>query len=380
MKKSYLLTPGPTPVPEEVLRVMAEPIIHHRTPEYRKIFKEVINSLEAVFKTRNGILTFTSSGTGAMEACVSNLLSPGERAIVVKGGKFGERWLEICRAYNIDVIGIDVEWGQPVNPNLIGEELNDSAKGPIKVVFATLCETSTGVIHDIEAIAKMVGKHEAVLVVDAISGLAADNLETDNWGVDVVVVGSQKGLMAPPGLAFVSVSPKAWKMIDGVKSPRYYFDFKKAREGLEKFESPFTPAINLMIALRESLNLINREGINNVLAKNKTLADGVRAAMKALGLELFAPTAPANALTAVKVPEGIDGGKLVKLLSEKHSVTVAGGQAHLKGKVFRIAHMGHITEEDLIVGISALEKVLAELGHKFESGAGVKAAKLAFSK
>lgn len=380
MKKNYLLTPGPTPVPEEALRAMAEPIIHHRTPEYRKVFREVIASLRIVFKTKNDILTFTSSGTGAMEACVANLLSPGEKALVVKGGKFGERWEEICRAYNVDVVVVDVEWGEPLNPNLIGEELSESAGGPIKAVFTTLCETSTGVIHDIETIAKLVGKHKAILVVDAISGLAADNLETDNWGVDVVVVGSQKGLMVPPGLAFISVSPKAWKMIDESKSPRYYFDFKKARKGLEKFESPFTPAINLMIALRESLRLINGEGIDNVLAKNKTLAEGVRGAMKALGLELFAPTAPSNAVTAVKVPEGIDGQKLVKLLSEKHGITVAGGQAHLKGKIFRIAHMGHITEEDLLFGISSLEKVLAELDHKFEPGAGVKAAKVAFAK
>jgi len=378
MKREYLLTPGPTPVPEEAYLAMSRPIIHHRTSQYRKIFEEVTTSLKDVFKTKNDILTFTSSGTGAMEACVANLLSPGEKAIVVKGGKFGERWEEICQAYNIGTTCIDVKWGEPVNPNLIGEELAE-AGGGIGAVFTTLCETSTGVVNDIESIGRIVKRYEAVFVVDAISGLGADNLETDNWAVDVVVAASQKGLMTPPGLAFVSVSPKAWERVERSKFPRYYFDFRKAREGLEKFDSPFTPAVTLMIGLGETLKLINGEGIDNVLARTRRIARGVREAVKALGLELFAPAAPANAVTAVKVPEGIDGQALVKLMKDKYGVTIAGGQAQLKGKIIRVAHMGHITDSDLLAGISALEKALDEFGYKVRTGAGVEAAKEIFT-
>lgn len=380
LKKENLLTPGPTPVPQATLEAMARPIIHHRTPQYQKIFEEVTASLKGIFKTKNDILTFTCSGTGAMEASVSNLLSPGDRAIVVKGGKFGERWEEICRVYGIGVEAIDVAWGEPLNPNLINEELIEKGE-EIGAVFTTLCETSTGVVNDIEAIGRIVARYNAVLVVDAISGLGADDLQTDKWSVDVVVVGSQKGLMVPPGLAFVSVSPKAWERIEASRSPRYYFDFRKARKALEKFDSPFTPAVNLMVGLRESLRIIDAEGIDGVIAKNKRLAEGVRAAMKALGLELYAPTAPANAVTSVKVPDGIDGQKLVKLLRDKYGVAVAGGQAQLKGKIFRIAHMGHIGADDLVAGISALEKALVELGYnRFELATGVKAAKEVFKR
>ncbi len=377
MRKEYLLTPGPTPVPPAALEAMARPIIHHRTSGYQKIFQEVTELLKYVFKTKNDVLTFTSSGTGAMEAAVVNLMSSRDKALVVRGGKFGERFAEICQAYGIETENIDVKWGEAVNPNLIAETLDRNED--VSAVFVTLCETSTGVVNDIEAIAKIVKRRKAVLVVDAISGLAGDNLETDKWGVDIVVGASQKGLMIPPGLAFVSVSKKAWEKIEKSTLPRYYFDFSRTKKSLEKFNSPFTPAISLMIALRQVLNLIREQGIDRILASNKRLARGVRAAVKSLRLELLAPGSPADTVTAVKVPEGVDGLALVKILREKHGITIAGGQASLKGKIFRIAHIGSITDFDLITGISGLEMVLGELGYRFKLGAGVVAAEEIFS-
>ncbi|MEA3560356.1 MAG: alanine--glyoxylate aminotransferase family protein [Candidatus Omnitrophota bacterium] len=377
MKKEYLLTPGPTPVPPQAREVMAREIIHHRTSGYRKIFQQVSELLKLVFKTKNDILTFTSSGTGAMEAAVVNLLSPGDKAIVVRGGKFGERFEEICRAYNITAINIDVEWGKAVNPDLIAGALDSDKQ--ISAVFTTLCETSTGVVNDIQAIGSIARKYKAILVVDAISGLCADNLQTDEWGVDIAIAASQKGLMTPPGLAFISVSPKARERIEKSRLPRYYFDFKKAKKALEKFDSPFTPAISLMLALKEALELIKAEGIDNVLARHKRLSRAVKAAIKSLGLQMLAPDAPANTVTAVKVPEGIDGLQLVKIIREKYGVTIAGGQGKLKGKIIRIAHLGYMAEFDLIIGISALEMALAELGYKVKLGSGLAAAEEIFS-
>ena len=377
MRKEYLLTPGPTPVPPAALEAMARPIIHHRTSGYQKIFQEVTELLKYVFKTKNDVLTFTSSGTGAMEAAVVNVMSSGDKALVVRGGKFGERFAEICQAYGIETENIDVKWGEAVNPNLIAEILDRNED--ISAVFTTLCETSTGVVNDVEAIAKIVKRRKAVLVVDAISGLAGDNLETDKWGVDIVVGASQKGLMIPPGLAFVSVSKKAWEKIEKSTLPRYYFDFSRTKKSLEKSNSPFTPAISLMLALRQVLKLIRQQGIDRILANNKRLARGVRSAVKSLGLELLAPGSPADPVTAVKVTEGVDGLALVKILREKHGITIAGGQASLKGKIFRIAHLGYITEFDLITGISGLEMVLGELGYRFKLGAGVVAAEEVFS-
>ncbi|MEA3328959.1 MAG: alanine--glyoxylate aminotransferase family protein [Candidatus Omnitrophota bacterium] len=372
MKKEYLLTPGPTPVPPQAREVMARSIIHHRTPAYRKVFQEVSGLLQTVFKTRNNILTFTSSGTGAMEASVVNLLSKGDKAVVVRGGKFGERFTEICRAYNVEAVNIDVEWGTAVNPELVSKALE--ADKEISAVFTTLCETSTGVVNDIKAIGKIVKQHKAVLVVDAISGLCADNLETDKWEVDVVVAASQKGLMTPPGLAFVSISPKAWKKAEKAGLPKYYFDFKKAEKGLQKFDSPFTPAISLMLALRQALELIKIEGVDKVLSRHQRLSRATRTAVKSLGLKLLAPESPANTVTAVRVPEEIDGSKLIKLIREKYGVTIAGGQAALKGKIIRIAHLGYINGFDLINGMMALEMALGELGYRFKLGSGLIAA------
>ncbi len=378
MEKNYLLTPGPTPLPPQVREAMSRPIIHHRTPQFRAVLKEAHEGLKYVFQTKNEVFILASSGTGAMEAAVVNLLSPGDFVIAVEGGKFGERWTGLCKVYGINCEIINVEWGKAVDPKEIEKKLK--ANPEIKAVFTTLCETSTGVTNDIEAIGRVVEKSAAVLVVDAISGLGAVPCPADEWHCDVVVSGSQKGLMLPPGLGFISVSPRAWKLVQSAKCPRYYFDLKSAKKAYDKTDTPFTPAITLIIALCEALKMIKNDGLENVFLRHKKMAQAVRSAMKALGLELFAPAAASDAVTAVKVPANIDGEKLVKTMRDTYGVTMAGGQSELKGKLFRIAHMGFISESDIVAGISCLEKVLLEMGHKFELGAGLKAAEQGFSK
>jgi aspartate aminotransferase-like enzyme len=357
---------------------MARPIIHHRTPQFQAILKEVTEGLKYVFCTKNDVLILTSSGTGGMEAAVANLLSGQDVALVVQGGKFGERWTQICKSYGINVEIIDVVWGKTVEPAEIAKKLKANPK--IKAVFTTLCETSTGVVTDVEAIGKVVKDTDAVLVVDAISGLGAIPMLTDAWSVDMVVCGSQKGLMLPPGLAFISVSAKAWSKANASKCPKYYFDLKTAKKAIDKTDTPFTPAITLVIALNESLKMIHQDGLENIFARHKKMADATRSAVKALGLELFAPSAASDVVTAVKVPQGLDGEKLVKTMRDTYGVTIAGGQAELKGKVFRIAHMGYIEELDIIAGIACLEKVLTQMGYKFTLGVGLKAAQEVFLK
>jgi aspartate aminotransferase-like enzyme len=379
MRKNYLLTPGPTPLPPQVCEAMARPIIHHRTPQFQAVLKEAGEGLKYVFQTSGDVFILTSSGTGAMEAAVANLLSPGDTAICVQAGKFGERWTELCNAYGVKPEVINVEWGKAVEP----EEIRSRVKGQgskVKAVFTTLCETSTGVAADIEAIGKIVRETDAVLVVDAISGLGAIDLKTDAWNCDVVVSGSQKGLMLPPGLAFISLSAKAWKLVEAGKGPRYYFDLREAKKAWDKADTPFTPAITLVIALNEALKMMRQDGLANIFARHQKMAGAVRSAVKALGLELFAPSAASDVVTAVKVPAGVDGEKLVKAMRDTYGVTIAGGQAELKGKVFRIAHIGFIEEFDIIAGISCLEKVLCQMGYKFQLGAGVKAAEEIFLK
>jgi aspartate aminotransferase-like enzyme len=378
MRKNYLLTPGPTPLPSQVCEAMARPIIHHRTPQFQAVLKEASEGLKYVFQTENDVFIFASSGTGAMEAAVVNILSPTDTAITVEGGKFGERWTELCQAYGINAEVMKVEWGKAVEPSEIEKKLKANPK--IKAVFTTLCETSTGVATDIEAIGKIVKDSGAVLVVDAISGLGAIPLLTDAWFCDMVVSGSQKGLMLPPGLGFISVSPKAKELIESAKCPRYYFDLREAKKALDKIDTPFTPAISLIIALNEALKMIRQDGLEKVFARHKKMAEATRQAMQALGLALFAPTAASDVVTAVKVPQGIDGEKLVKTMRDTYGVTIAGGQAELKGKVFRIAHMGYIEEFDIIAGISCLEKVLDQMGYGFQMGKGVQAAEEVFSR
>jgi serine---pyruvate transaminase len=376
MIKNYLLTPGPTPVPPEALLEMARPIIHHRTPQFQKILQEAQEGLRYVFQTKGEVLIFTSSGTGAMEGSVCNLLSPGDKAITVQGGKFGERWTELCRAYGIETIIINVEWGKAVEPKAIKDLLTKNKD--VKAVFVTLCETSTGVTTDIKAIAEITNKTNAALAVDAISGLGAVECRTDEWGIDVVVAGSQKGLMIPPGLAFASVSPKAWGLVEKSKCPKYYFDFKASKKAIQKTDTPFTPALTLVIGLNEALKIIKRETLDSIMLRHKKMAKAVREAAMSLGLELFSPTASSDAVTAVKVPQGIDGEKLVKTMRDEYGVGIAGGQSELKGKVFRIASMGYMNQFDIIVAISCLETVLSKMGYKFELGAGVKAAQKVF--
>ena len=371
MKKNFLLTPGPTPVPSEVLLAMAKPTIHHRTPQFKAIFKEMNENLKYLFQTENDIFTFAGSGTSAMEAAVVNLLSPQDKAICVQGGKFGERWGEICRAYQIEVITIDVAWGQAVDVKTIEKELQKNKD--VKVVFTTQCETSTGVLTDIEAIAKMMKNKDAVLVTDAISSLGGVDLQTDNWGVDVVVSGSQKGLMLPPGLAFCSVSKKAWKLVETSKSPRYYLDFRLAKPALDKSDTAFTPAVTLCIGLNETLKMIKQRTLKVIFDHNRRLAKAVRAAIKAIGLELFAKN-PADVVTSVCAPKTIDTTQLVKIMRDEYGVSIAGGQADFKGKIFRIAQMGYMNEFDIIVGISCLEMVLKKMGYEFELGTGMSAA------
>ncbi|MCX5669492.1 MAG: alanine--glyoxylate aminotransferase family protein [Candidatus Omnitrophica bacterium] len=378
MKKEYLLTPGPTPLPPQISLAMAKPIIHHRTPQFQEILKEASLGLKLVFQTVNDVFIISSSGTGAMEAAVINLLSAGDHALVVQGGKFGERWTEIAKAYGINPEIIDVEWGKAVSPEEIKRRLKSNPQ--IKAVFTTLCETSTGVDNDIAVIAGIVKESSAVLVVDAISGLGAVDLKTDAWGVDVVVAGSQKGLMLPPGLGFISVSPKAWKLVEASKSSRYYLDLRKAKKALDKNDTPFTSSITLIVALNEALKMMQEDGLENIFKRHKAMANATRSAMIALGLELFAPTAASDGVTAVKVPAGIDGEKLVKTMRDTYGVTIAGGQDELKGKVFRIAHMGFIAESDIIIGLSCLEKVLTQMGYKFTLGTGISAAEEVFLK
>jgi aspartate aminotransferase-like enzyme len=372
LKKRYLLTPGPTPVPPESLLAMAKPIIHHRTKQFRSYLAEATKGMQEVFQTKNQVITLASSGTGAMEAAISNLLSQGDKALVVSGGKFGQRWGQICKAYGIEANILEVEWGKAIDPNIIKEELENDAD--IKAVFTTLCETSTGVRTDIKAVAQITKNHQAIQITDAISALGAEEMKMDEWGIDVVVTGSQKGLMMPPGLAFIALNEKAWKLSESSKLPKYYFNLTKAKKSLEGNDTPWTPAVNLVIGLVEALKLMQDEGIDNVIKRHEALARATREAVMALGLELLAPDSPSNVVTAVKLPSEIDGIELVKKLRDEYDVWVAGGQADLKGKIIRIAHLGYMNKFDTIVGISALEMVLKEMNYKFELGSGIKKA------
>lgn len=373
MEKKYLFSPGPTMLPPEVLLKMAEPIMHHREPEFEKIIAEIREGLKYLFQTKNEVLVFTSSGTGAMEGAVSNILSRGDKALVVRGGKFGERWGEICKAYGVESIPIDVEWGKAVDPLRIQETLKSDPS--IRAVYTQASETSTGVKHPIKEIAEIVKKYEeTAMVVDAITGIGVFDIPMDQWGLDVVVSGSQKALMLPPGLAFAALSDKAWRFVERSNLPKYYFDFKKELKSAQKNQNSYTPAISLFVGLREALNLIRKEGRESVFRRHEKLAEATRAAVRALGLELYAPDSPSNALTAVKIPQGIDGERLKDLFFEKFGITVAEGQDRAKGKIIRIAHLGYYGKLDMVMVISALEMLLKEMGYTFDLGTGVKAA------
>lgn len=369
MKKHYLLTPGPTPIPPEVALKEALPIIHHRTSEFAKIFKDVAEGLKLMFQTKNDVFMTSSSGTGTMESAVVNLLSPGDEVIVASSGNFGDRWAKICNVYGVTVHNANAAWGKAVSSSEIEKILKSNRK--IKAVYTTFTETSTGVVNDIKSIGEIVSKTDAVLVVDAISGLIGQEYHMDDWKVDITVSGSQKGFMLAPGLAFVSLSDKAWKLSESSKLPKFYFDYKKYKKSLETSETPFTPPVTLIVALQEAITMIKEKGIENVWADCSLLAKASRAGMKALGLELFAEN-PCDVVTSAKVPEEI-GGKIVKILREKYGISIAGGQGELKGKIIRFAHMGYIGKADILVGFACLEMVLCELGYKLEKGKSVAA-------
>jgi len=372
MQKKYLLAPGPTPVPPEALLAMAMPIIHHRAPDFLPVLEAAKKGLQWLYQTKNDVLILCSTGTGGMVGAVNNFLNPGDDVIVVNGGKFGERWTKICQAYGVKVEEIVVEWGYAVKPEAVEAALKKNPK--IKAVFVQANETSTGVAHDIKALADVVKKTDALFVVDAISALVAHDIRTDEWGIDVVIGGSQKGVMLPPGLAFVSVSEKAWKMNASSKMPKFYFNFKKERENLAKNQTNFTSAVTLIIGLNECIKMLQAEGLENVLKRHDRLARATRAAVKALDLKIFPKENPSNALTAIEAPAGVDGQAIYKDLRVKYGITGAGGQDKLKGKVFRIAHLGYADTFDVITAVAGIEMVLKGLGHPVKLGTGVAAA------
>ena len=373
MKKQYLLAPGPTPIPPEVLLKMAEPIVHHRAPAFQEIMEEVRAGLKYVFQTEQEVLVFASSGTGAMEGAVSNFLKKGDKAICVRGGKFGERWAEICESFGVIPLNIEVTWGQAVSVNEVKKVLDENPD--VRGVYVQASETSTGVMHPVEEIAALVREREdTIIVVDAITALGVFDVPVDRWGLDIVVAGSQKAFMLPPGLAFATVSGKAWSMAEDSDIPRYYFDYRKEAKGIQKNQTAYTPAVSLLMGLCQVLEMMKNESLQGVFGRHKRLAEATRAGVTALGLDLFAPDSPSNAITAVKVPEGIDGGAITKTLRDEYGVTIAGGQAHMKGKIFRIAHLGYSDRFDVITALSALEMTLARLGYPVEFGKGVSGA------
>src|SRR5438128_1701787 len=370
MVKRYLLAPGPTQVPPEVLLAMARPILHHRSPEFATLFAQVREDLKWLFQTRNDVLTLVSTGTGAMEGAVSNFLSPGDKALYVNGGKFGERWGKLCKAFGVNAIEIKVEWGEAVDPQAVADALK---KDPgIKAVYVQASETSTGVAHDIKALAEIVKPYgETILVVDAITALGVFDIKTDEWGIDVVITGSQKALMLPPGLAFVSVSDKAWQLAEKAKNTAFYFNFKKEHENQQKNQTAYTPAVSLIVGLQEVLKMMRAEGLDGVFARQAKLAKAMREGMQGAGLALFPKESPSDALTAVLAPEGVDGQAIYKNLRVQYGMTAAGGQDHLKGKIFRLSHMGYMDSFDIIMAVAAVEMVLKGLGHPVKLGSGV---------
>ncbi len=368
--KKYLLAPGPTQVSPEVLLAMAQPILHHRAPEFAKLLERVKQDLKWLFQTQNDVLIIASTGTGGMEGSVTNFLSPGDKALVINGGKFGERWMKICQAYGVKAEEIKVEWGYAGKPEAVKAALQ---KDPtIKAVFTQASETSTGVAHPIREIGEVVKGFEGTLmVVDAVSAMGCFDIRTDEWGLDVVVTGSQKALALPPGLAFVSVSEKAWRQSEKAKNAKFYFNFKKEREALAKNQTAYTAAVSLIVGLDQSLRALKEEGLQNVFARHQLLARAIREAMKGLGLSLFPKESPSDSVTAISAPAGYDGQAIYKDLRVKYGITAAGGQDDLKGKVFRIANMGYMDTFDIIIAVSAIEMVLKGMGHPLKLGTGV---------
>lgn len=371
--KTYLLTPGPTPLPESVVSVFAQPIIHHRTPHFQALFAEVKEGLKEVFQTQQDVLMLTSTGTGAMDAAVSNLFKKGDTVITVNGGKFGDRWTKISKSYGLNPVEIHLTRGEAVTPQQLEEVISQNPGA--KAILFQASETSTGVRMPTQEICQIAHSHKMLAVCDAITACGVFDLPMDEWGIDVLITGSQKGMMIPPGLAFIALSEDAWKQAEECDIDHFYFDLKKERNGLEKGQTAWTPAITLIQGLQESLRLIKDEGVKEVFKRHAVLAQATRNAIEALGLERLAKESPSDAVTAVRVPDTVSDGKAIpKLMRDKYGVTIAGGQDELAGKIFRLSHFGHCGMFDITTGISCLELVLKELGHPFEFGVGVAAA------
>ena len=377
--KQYLMTAGPTPLPPAVSQVMAEPMLYHRAPAFIEVYARVLERLKLVFATANEVQVFSSSGSGGMESAVANLVRPGEPALVASCGKFGERWAELCDAYGAETIHWETEWGRKVDPAELDARLAEH--DGVEVVFTTLSETSTGVVNDLRELTEVAHRHGALIAVDAVSAMGAVPLPQDEWGVDVVVAGSQKALMAPPGLGFASANEAALERAAAAPGRRYYFDWERTVKGQRKDppDSPFTPAVGLVRALDVALGLIAEEGLEQVYERHRLLGRATREATRALELDTLGEADEnANVVTAIALPDSIDGAKVPKLMRDRFGITIAGGQGHLKGKIARIAHCGYFGAFDIVVTIAGLEMTLRELGHDLELGAGVAAAQRVF--
>ena len=371
--KHMLMIPGPTPVPEKVLKALGTHPIGHRSGDFSKIIAEINENLKWLHQTKNEVLSLNVSGTGAMEAGMINFLSPGDRVLVGVNGKFGDRWAQICEVFGITIERITSDWGTPLDPKEFKTKLEADTNKEIKAVVITHSETSAGVLNDLETINKYVKAHgEALIIVDAVTSLGAYNVPIDDWGLDVVASGSQKGYMIPPGLGFISVSDKAWKAYETSKFPRFYMDLGKYKKANAKNSTPFTPPINLMFGLQTALQMMQKEGLANIFARHQRLTNATRAAATAMGLSLLAPDdAASTAVTAIKSD---DAEAIRTTMRQKYDIALAGGQDHLKGKIFRIGHLGFISDRDVIMTIGCLEATLTELGHDFEPKSGTKAA------
>lgn len=369
IRKQRLLTPGPTPLYPPALHAMMASDIHHRTEDFRKVYRSALADLKEVMGTANDVLMFAASGTGAMDAAASNLFSRGDKVIVCSAGKFGERWVEIAKAYGLDATVLSVPYGQTVSPEAVEAAL--AAEPATRGVFVQASETSTGAQHDVQAMARAVAKTGAIFVVDAITGLGTMPLDIDGWGLDVVVGGSQKAFMIPPGLAFMSISPKAWKFAETSNLPHYYFNLKKEKKSGDAGESSWTPSTALILALGEALRYVKQVGMANLIANAQLLAKATRAAVAKLGLELFAPASPGSSVTAVRAPQGMDSGVIVKEFRNRFGAIIANGQGTMKGQIFRIAHLGYFDFADLFAVIAGLEIILRANGVDVEYGAGV---------
>ncbi|MEH2148656.1 pyridoxal-phosphate-dependent aminotransferase family protein [Nostoc sp.] len=379
--KLMLMIPGPTPVPETALLALAKHPIGHRTSEFSNILAEVTENLKWLHQTQSDVLMLNVSGTGAVEAGIINFLSPGDRILVGSNGKFGERWVEVGQAYGLNVEEVKVEWGKPLDPAVFAEKLQADTQKQIKAVIITHSETSTGVLNDLETINRHVKEHgEALIIVDAVTSLGAFNLPVDAWGLDIVASGSQKGYMIPPGLGFVSVSPKAWEAYKTAKLPKYYLDLGKYRKATAKNTTPFTPPVNLIVALHTTLRIMKEEGLESIFARHERLKNATRAAIKGLNLPLLATDSSASpAITAV-APQGIEPDKIRSLMKKRFDIALAGGQDHLSNKIFRIGHLGFVSDRDILSCIASLEVTLTELGYEdFTPGSGVAAAVKVFS-